>query len=499
MTSRPSRHMRRRLARPLPAALLLLVLSAALLALAACSPQHTEKDAALSYTMELDFDGEREIDLLQEVTVPSSRLLCSELAFHLYPNAFSETSFTPICPAEEKEEIYYNGESFGEIEILSVETCEKTSNYEISEDGCILRVPCPDAAEDTVTVALRARLLLPECNARFGVSEDGVHLTGFYPVLCMAEDGEWRTEGYSPFGDPFFSESADYSVTLRAPEGYVVASSGEILSSEVKGGVRTTYAEAGRVRDFALFLSRDFKTEHTTAETNGREVEVRYFFTDDPDPRATALLAARAVTRFSSLFGAYPYPVFSVVQADTGAGGMEFGSLVAVTPDASRENYAFTVVHETAHQWWFGIVGSDQLNEPWLDEGLTEFSAAYFFLLEGEPERYRDTVLAATAHYSRFAALPDEVGFSGKMSRPLSSYVSAGEYVAVTYSKGLLLFDTLFTLAGEKTFIAALADYCRTHAYDTANADDLAAAFLSQGFDASGVMNAFINDTALIR
>ena len=278
-----------------------------------------------------------------------------------------------------------------------------------------------------------------------------------------------------------------------------MASSGEILSSEVKGGVRTTYAEAGRVRDFALFLSRDFKTEHTTAETDGREVEVRYFFTDDPDPRATALLAARAVTRFSSLFGAYPYPVFSVVQADTGAGGMEFGSLVAVTPDASRENYAFTVVHETAHQWWFGIVGSDQLNEPWLDEGLTEFSAAYFFLQGGEPERYRDAVLAATAHYSRFAALPDEVGFSGKMSRPLSSYVSAGEYVAVTYSKGLLLFDTLFTLAGEKTFVAALADYCRTHAYDTATADDLAAAFLSQGFDASGVMNAFINDTALIR
>ena len=499
MTSRLSRHTHRRLARPLPAALLLLALSAALLALAACSPQHTEKDAALSYTIELDFDGEREIDLLQEVTVPSSRLLCSELAFHLYPNAFSEASATPICPAEEKEEVYYKGESFGEIEILSVETYGKTSNYEISEDGCILRVPCPDAAEDTVTVALRARLLLPECNARFGVSEDGVHLTGFYPVLCMAEDGEWRTEGYSPFGDPFFSESADYSVTLRAPEGYVVASSGEILSSEVKGGVRTTYAEAGRVRDFALFLSRDFKTEHTTAETDGREVEVRYFFTDDPDPRATALLAARAVTRFSSLFGAYPYPVFSVVQADTGAGGMEFGSLVAVTPDASRENYAFTVVHETAHQWWFGIVGSDQLNEPWLDEGLTEFSAAYFFLQGGEPERYRDAVLAATAHYSRFAALPEEVGFSGKMSRPLSSYVSAGEYVAVTYSKGLLLFDTLFTLAGEKTFFAALADYCRTHAYDTATADDLAAAFLSQGFDASGVMNAFINDTALIR
>ena len=98
MTSRPSRHTRRRPARPLPAALLLLVLSAELLALAACSPQHTEKDAALSYTMELDFDGEREIDLLQEVTVPSSRLLCSELAFHLYPNAFSETSVHPDMP-----------------------------------------------------------------------------------------------------------------------------------------------------------------------------------------------------------------------------------------------------------------------------------------------------------------------------------------------------------------------------------------------------------------
>ena len=452
------------------------------------------------YDLDLSYDGGRNALLDGELlyTNDTGEELTS-LAFHLYANAFSEDASSPPCLESERADIYYNGDSFGNIELSDIKIDRKTADFELNADKTLLTVRSAVAPGGTVTVSWSAEITLPECNARFGVTQSGVNFTGFYPVLCMYDDGEWRTEGYSPVGDPFFSEISSFHVTLAAPTALVPAASGEVTSSESNGGVTVTEITAENVRDFALFLSRDFGTEKTTANVCGSVTDVTYFYTDDADPSATAALAAEAIEFFSAAFGAYPYPSFTLVQAHVGAGGMEYGALAAVDPSVKDEReHALTVVHETAHQWWFGVVGSDQINSPWLDEGLTEFSAAYFFLRRGDEQIYTDSVASARACYSVYSRLPEDVGFDGRMDRPLSSYLTAGEYVAVAYCKGLLLFDTLLSLAGEEKLDAALADYYAANAFSVADGHALAAAFSRAGFDAAPIISSFVRDTAVM-
>ena len=84
------------------------------------------------------------------------------------------------------------------------------------------------------------------------------------------------------------------------------------------------------------------------------------------------------------------------------------------------------------------------------------------------------------------------------MDRPLSSYLTSGEYVAVAYCKGLLLFDTLLSLAGEEKLTAALADYYAANAFSVADGHALAAAFSREGFDAAPIIFSFVRDTAVM-
>lgn len=453
------------------------------------------------YDMNLTFDGDREVTLQEEILYTNDTGdTLTTLAFHLYPNAFAEDAKNPPYFAADRENFYYNGESFGCIEISSVELNRKTSDFVTNgTDDEILEVACALSDGETATVSITATLTLPECNARFGITESTVNLTGFYPVLCMYEDGAWRTDGYTAAGDPFYSETSSFYVTANIPADYVVACSGEVTSNEVKDDFKCVEITAENVRDFAMFLSRDFACETTAVALPSGEVNVEYYHVSDDSAKDTTALAADALKVFSDTFGAYPYSSFKVVQAPVGAGGMEYGALVAIDPSVTdATEYARTVVHETAHQWWFGAVGSDQLNSPWLDEGLTEFSTAYYFLKKGEKTTYTELTTAAQTYYGVYARMPAEVGFNPVMNRHLSSYISNGEYVAVTYCKGLLLFDALLSLAGEAKFETALRNYFADNLFSVATEQNLADAFEQAGFDAKGIIESFVSGAAIV-
>ena len=100
--------------------------------------------------------------------------------------------------------------------------------------------------------------------------------------------------------------------------------------------------------------------------------------------------------------------------------------------------------------------------------------------------------------YAAFAAHKPTLGFDGSMNRPLSSYLTDGEYVAVCYFKGALLFNTLRELVGDGKFQASMQRYLADNRYGIASEASLIAAFKSQGCDVSGIVTSFINDTAVI-
>ena len=94
-------------------------------------------------------------------------------------------------------------------------------------------------------------------------------------------------------------------------------------------------------------------------------------------------IAKESIKIFNNLFGEYPYDTYSVVASDFYIGGMEYPTLVMIDntlyDDNSKFLLEYVIAHETAHQWWYSVIGNDEVDEPWLDEALTEYSTILYF------------------------------------------------------------------------------------------------------------------------
>jgi hypothetical protein len=170
-------------------------------------------------------------------------------------------------------------------------------------------------------------------------------------------------------GDPFITAvSPRVTVKVTADRPLVIATSGGRISTS---GLTQTF-EARNVRDFAITAAPDFKTGSRVVGNTTVRVWYRPGF-----PAVTALeQAARALSRMNSLLGTYPYREFKVVQS-AGGYGMEAPGMIWIPTGVASSTLPYLVHHETAHQWFYGIVGGDQANEPYTDEAVTDFVARY--------------------------------------------------------------------------------------------------------------------------
>ena len=173
-----------------------------------------------SYEIKLAYNDETHT-LLGDMTVNYINTTGESLdyvCFHLYPNAFREGSTQSVVSLANYNRAYYNGKSYGDIDIIS-------SNKEysfIGEDENILKLELssPLAPNDFVILNIEFQTVLPEINHRIGVGENTINFGNAVPILCVYEHGDFDLNGYNSNGDPFYSEIADYSVQLAFPEKY---------------------------------------------------------------------------------------------------------------------------------------------------------------------------------------------------------------------------------------------------------------------------------------
>lgn len=418
------------------------------------------------------------------------------LKFNLYGNAFREdAAYKPVSDTY-KTRAYYAGESFGKMEISNVENC---AGWDVGgEDENILNVNLltPAYPEDTVQVTVSYTLALAEINHRTGVTAHTVNLGNFYPSLCAYSDAGFIECPYYYCGDPFVSECADYSVVLDLPAEYIAASSGKLVSeSETDGRKKCGYI-LENARDFAFVLSKEFKV--VSKEADG--VEVSYYYISDENAQTALGVTAESLEYFSDGFGKYVYPTLSVVQTGFCYGGMEYPALTMISDGLDSDNAVYTIVHENAHQWWYAMVGSDQLNNGWQDEGLAEYSTLMFF--ENNPAygfTRKGIVNSATSYYraffSVFGQLNGETDTS--MQRCLGEYSGELEYNNVAYNKGLILFDVLRNSVGDDGFLSALKKYYAENLYKIASPENLISAFYGNK-DAEATFNAFLDGKIII-
>ena len=421
----------------------------------------------------------------------------SVLKFQLYPNAYREDAlYRPVSKTYESA-AYYDGESYGEMVVSSVNGAK---NWEVmGEDENILYAYLERSLfpGDKVVLDIGFLLKLAHVEHRTGVTQKTVNLGNFFPILCGFKNGGFYECVYYSDGDPFYSDCADFKVTLTTPKDYVVASSGELIEERTLESKKVHTMSAMNVRDFAMVLSEKFRV--TTTKVG--ETTLSYYYYQDQTPKKTLDLIEESFCFYEKTFGEYPYGNYAVAQTGFCYGGMEYPCLSFVSDALSEEGKSRAVAHETAHQWWYGVVGSDQIENAWQDEGLAEYSTLAFF---EEYEKYgftRETLVkeAIEEYRSYYDVYGSVLGRTDtRMTRHLKDYLSDYEYKCISYDKAMVMWDTLRKSVGEKKFFDGLKKYYQNCKFKMATPYDLIGCFEKTGLDVSGFFDSFLEGKAIL-
>ena len=430
------------------------------------------------YTMTVSVDEINHTASVSQVTnyINKTDNALDNICFHLYANSFDKGVVNKPVSALYESKAYPNGESYGNIKISSVKIngVDATTTLE-GDDKTILNVTLSSSLypNDRVNIEFEYTVTLPNINHRFGYGDNAINLCNFYPIACVFENGNFSKQEYHYNGDPFYSDMANYDVTIKNFENYTVATSGNQVSQEIVDHQKITKVQAKAVRDFAIVLSNKFKTESQTVGNT----TINYYYYNDKNPESSLKTAVDSLNTFNDIIGKYPYQNLSVVESNFVHGGMEYPNLVMISDCLEKyEDYQNTIIHEIAHQWWYGMVGNNEYNYGWLDEGLTEYTTALFY--EKNPSyslKYDDIISSANSSYCMFVEVYTDIfgTVDTSMNRALNEYKTEPEYIYISYVKGTLLFDSLRDIVGSKAFFKCLKNYFKTYQGKNATPQDM--------------------------
>ena len=316
------------------------------------------------------------------------------------------------------------------------------------------------------------------------------NLGGFYPVPGNLGPSGWDVEGGNGIGDFSFGPPANYFVLIKVPADFKVISTGRTISRETSGGYVMHFVVAGASRDFVIEAGKKYETIKTNVD--GTEVTAHYLTGDSKSGKHMMDVARDSFLFFNKKFGPYPYTEFKVVEAPItgGAGGVEFPGLVTIAemlvhqPDKSSKTgemdffslafsssvladlLDFVVAHETAHQWWSSLVGSDPIKYPYVDESMASYSAVLYFediFGKEKGKSFLDTQVRMNYQIMRL--------FGGKdrpVITPASDYDSMIDYTGIVYGKAPLYHYALRNLLGSKAYYDVCAEYTKRYAFKIA-------------------------------
>jgi hypothetical protein len=361
----------------------------------------------------------------------------------------------------------------GEMRILEafVDGIPLVPNYSLNDS--LLTVPLASALApgQSVTLDMNFFLTIPDTvDLNYGVlaSAEGVlALAHAYPMVTVYNKEGWNAELPPQSGDMTFADMSFFTATVSAPRDLALVAVGRETSREVNGDTQVVTFAAGPVRDFYLAASADY-------EATSRQVgETMIHFYAPPEledgARAGLDVAARAVEDYSLHYGSYPYTELDLVSTPTLALGIEYPGMIAITSRILEPNHAYlegTIAHEVGHQWFYNLVGSDQLDHPWLDESLTQFITLQYFGDEYGSQGYQGFRESFTSRWENVDNQPIPIGL------PVADY-SEKEYSAIIYGRGPLFFEALKDEMGSEDFDAFLRDYTETYSWGIATPEGL--------------------------
>lgn len=302
----------------------------------------------------------------------------------------------------------------------------------------------------------------------FGFFDGVLVLDSFYPVIPVFNEEGWNVGIPPRNGDITFLDTSFYLTRVTAPANLIIVASGSEVGREAEDGKQIVTYAAGPARDFYIAASEGFIV---TSEVVGETTINSYTLSNAREGGlATLEFATNATKIFNARFGTYPYTEMDLVSTPMLALGIEYPGIMAMAlplydPTQTISGIPFpimlegTVAHEVAHQWFYNIIGNDQLDEPWLDEALAQYiTGLYYSDVHGEAvaSDYRGSW---DFRWSRvnYAEIP--------IGLPSAAYTNEA-YTPIIYGRGPLFLAALAKEIGQDTLDLVLRDYFQTYQWE---------------------------------
>lgn len=434
--------------------------------------------------------------------------------FHLYLNGFQPKSTMAKemkwnGGVRDSNDSKYDERNFGSNEIKSLEVVgmgdlTKEIKFIAPDDGNVddrtvmeVKLPraVPPGADVQFKIAFHAKF--PKVIARTGYVRDFLLAGQWFPKVGVW----WKSSGSSPNSDgretqpgwnchqfhtttEFFADFGTYDVHITLPERFIVGATG-VLTAEKKNadGSKTLNFHAEDVHDFAWTAAPDFTVMEDTVQLSTGATKIRILMSPSHMGSAARYMQSTkaSMQKFDEWYGPYPYPQLTVVDPPAGgmsAGGMEYpmfitGDSVWGVPDSIKLFPEEVVEHEYGHQYWYGMVASNEFEDAWLDEGINSYTQA----------KVMDSI------YGRHTSLfNSRFGLSGQraearlqyldsaemdpITRKAWQFVNSGSYGSISYGKTSTSLLTLEYIIGEDTMRKALHTYFMRYRFKHPTAQD---------------------------
>jgi hypothetical protein len=501
---------------------------------------------ALAYEIHVRLDDERHFlngnESIRYTNNAPTKL--DTLFFHLWPNAYrDQTSAFARQKREDGNLKYYDSKdpARGYIDSLHFQVDgadAQLTPWQGNPDIAVLVLPKPLLPGATINITTPFRVKIPDSFSRLGHVDQQYQLCQWYPKPAVYDHKGWHPMPYLDQGE-FYSEFGSYDVYIEVPRNYVVGATGdlpaddpeiawltqrELQSQELLGKplseaifkaefpadqYKTLHFHQERVHDFAWFCDKNYYVLADTVNlpASKRPVRCVAMFTNldrnlwvrGPE------YVAKAVYHYSLWNGDYPYNHATAVDGALSAGaGMEYPNITVLGAGGSAANLEMVTMHEVGHNWYYGILGSNERAFPWMDEGLNTFFEARYWKelcndkLDMIPQAIQDRLGLDFTH-TFMAREGYRLSASQNMDQPVETAAAdftGMNYGVVAYMKTGLSFNYLEAYLGRETIDRCFHTYYERWKFRHPYPEDVQAVFEEvSGQDLDWFFDAYIRGT----
>lgn len=466
-----------------------------------------DKNDVLNAHLELDYTNKAPVSL-------------DTIVFHLWPRAYSSdrTAFAKQQLRDGNTRFHFSSsDERGTMDSLNFQVNGENINWAFDDqhpDIAYLFLKAPLQSGQTITISTPFRVKIPASFSRLGHIGDSYQMTQWYPKPAVYDQEGWHPMPYLDRGE-FYSEFGNFDVHITLPKNYIVAATGTLQTEEElnfllhkaqqdatqlaqrddlssvyvnepfppsANEVKSLHYVAENVHDFAWFADKRFKVLHMEAFNPATEKRLDFwsFFTETEAKywQNSLIYLERAIEFYSEKIGLYPYPQVTAVQSALSAGGgMEYPMITVIARNTSSEGLDRILAHEIGHNWFYGILATNERVHPWLDEGFNSYYEGLYM------HRWHPEYKAGWVILGKSTDI-DLLGYRyqnrlGKMQPPTidSDSTEAANYWLNAYSKPDLALQHLVTIYGAEAIDKAMQAYFQKWQFKHPQPDDVKAVF----------------------